>query len=72
MGSSASSLLETSRYRSKYAAGLQQRKIQPPTRAGIWDLLPQWSVPFALLSFHFLLLKMFALIWVFGRRINEG
>lgn len=35
------------------------------------QVLPRRSVPFTLLSFHFLLLITFALIWVFGRRINE-
>lgn len=40
-----------------------------------WDahgeVLLQQLAPLALLSFHFLLLIMFALIWVFGRRIKE-
>lgn len=52
----------------------RQREMQPLALTALGahgEVLLQHLVPFTLLPFHFLLLIMFALIWVFGRRIKE-
>ena len=59
----------------RLVCSLKQRETEPASGWGSGTLpgevLAQLSVPFTLLPFHFLQLIMFALIWVFGRRINE-